>query len=115
MVKVIKVPKTPKSAYDPARKVSNLLKAHIVQLEAARQKQYGLMAIKRPRNEGQASAYIAELTQLVHPAKDEAAAAEAAALRPAVADAPVPVTDVKPSRQSPARPKTKPARRAAAA
>jgi hypothetical protein len=114
MVKVIRVPKTPRSAYDPERKVSSLLKAHIIQLESARQKKYGgmqsgLMPVKRPRSEGQASAYIAELTQLVHPATESAATDEVPALRPAVRYDPTPVAPVTAPEQSPRRSRKKPA------
>lgn len=70
MAKVITVPKTPKSAYDPNRKVSTLLKAHIANLEATTRRQRGVavpMSRKKPRTEAQASAYIAALTESLHP------------------------------------------------
>jgi hypothetical protein len=57
---VIKVPKTPKSAYNPERPASALLQAHIVHLEHA----LGLPEPKRKRRrtEGAAARYIGELT-----------------------------------------------------
>jgi hypothetical protein len=67
MAKVIRVPRTPVSAYDPGRKVSSLLKAHLANLEVVAQRRSGLATAKRPRTEGQASAYIAELTRQLHP------------------------------------------------
>jgi hypothetical protein len=67
MVKSISIPKTPKSAYDPKRKVSNLLKAHIANLEAVTASKTRTTPVRRPRTEAQASAYIAELTERLHP------------------------------------------------
>ena len=67
MVKIIRVPRTPASAYNPKRAASSLLTAHVANLEAAtRQHAYG-KAARRPRTEAQASRYIAELTQELHP------------------------------------------------
>lgn len=75
-VKLIKVPKTPKTAFNKQRPVSNLLKSQIEHLEAAA---YGYAATpqkrKRPRNEGQASAYIETLTKQLHPAGAQSLAA----------------------------------------
>lgn len=67
MVKAIRIPKTPKSAYGPTRKVSSLLKAHIANLEAVTHRKLGLKPARKPRTEAQASAYIAELTRHLHP------------------------------------------------
>ena len=78
VVKVIPVPKTPKRAFNPSRPLSNLLKAHIVNLEAAVQKAQGsglkaqgkaldkTPARRRPRSEGQAAGYIEHLTKQLH-------------------------------------------------
>jgi hypothetical protein len=66
MAKSISIPKTPRSAYDPKRKVSSLLKAHIANLEAVTTRTPGARRLK-PRTEAQASAYIAEMTQQLHP------------------------------------------------
>lgn len=68
MAKQISVPRTPASAYNPKRKVSDLLKAHITNLEAVTG--YGTAAgsKRRPKNEAQASAYISEMTRQLHPA-----------------------------------------------
>jgi len=67
MMKLIRIPKTPRSAYDPKRKVSSLLKAQIANLEAVTYKRQGLTRASRPKTEGQASAYIADLTRQLHP------------------------------------------------
>jgi hypothetical protein len=67
MVKSIKIPRTPKSAYDPTRKVSNLLRAHIANLEAVTVRRTPAMPTRKPRTERQASAYIAELTAQLKP------------------------------------------------
>jgi hypothetical protein len=68
MAKSITIPKTPKSAYNPQRKVSQLLKAHISNLETMTRKRGGT-ATKRPKTEAQASAYIAILTEQLHAAE----------------------------------------------
>lgn len=69
---IIKVPKTPKSAFNKDRPASSLLEAQIEHLEAA----VGLYqpprkgaAPRKPkqRTEGEAAAYIGELTQKLHP------------------------------------------------
>jgi hypothetical protein len=56
----IKIPKTPRSAYNPGRPASALLKAHILHLEHA----LGLpeSSPKRKWTEGAAARYIGELT-----------------------------------------------------
>jgi hypothetical protein len=66
-VKPISVPRTPKSAYNPRRRVSDLLKAHISNLEAVTGRGTGPTPKRKPKNEAQASAYIAELTRQLHP------------------------------------------------
>ncbi len=62
---VIKVPKTPKSAYNPKRPANNLLRAQIEHLEHAADGP--TRALRRPvqRTEGEAARYIAELTARV--------------------------------------------------
>jgi hypothetical protein len=81
-VKIIRVPKTPRSAFNTERPVSNLLKAQIANLEAAA---YGstreAAGKKRPRNEGQASQVIRALTAQLHPDGAASAAADAEARR----------------------------------
>jgi hypothetical protein len=68
MAKTITVPKTPKSAYNPGRKISSLLKAHVANLEAVtRRRGAPASSKKKPKTEAQASAYIAEMTQQIHP------------------------------------------------
>ena len=73
MVKVITIPKTPKSAYQPSRKASDLIKAHLSNLEFMVGRMAGpTRAIRstKPRSEGQAALRIAELTQMMHPTTD---------------------------------------------
>jgi hypothetical protein len=65
----IKVPKTPKSAFNPRRPASALLQSQVRQLEwavrpAAERKP---LRIKPVRTEGQAAARIAQLTAQLHP------------------------------------------------
>jgi hypothetical protein len=67
VAKTIRVPTTPKSAYNPKRKISSLLKAHIANLEATTRRKLGAMPAAKPKTEGQASAYIATLTRRLHP------------------------------------------------
>jgi len=69
-MKVIRVPKTPKSAFDKKRPASDLLKAQIAHLEAVvfPAANPGAPAIARPirppvQTEGDAAAYIQSLTQ----------------------------------------------------
>jgi len=95
MVKSISIPKTPKSAYDPKRKVSSLLKAHIANLEAVTASK--AKAMRKPRTEAQASAYIAELTEMLHPEGLTAPLVDVRYGRP-LAPAP-PTTAVKPRRR----------------
>ena len=68
-MEVIKVPKTPKSAYNPGRPASALLKAQVEHLEAAAGVQAGDVRKRRrpPRTEGEASKYIEQLTRTLHP------------------------------------------------
>jgi hypothetical protein len=84
VAKSIRIPKTPKSAYNPKRRISSLLKAHIATLEAVTERTRGVPPSKKPRTEAQASVYIAELTQYLHPPQQPAFA-------PAPAPVPVPV------------------------
>jgi hypothetical protein len=104
MAKSIAVPRTPRTAYNPNRRVSGLLKAHIANLEAVRQRKLGIMPDRKPRSEGQASSYIAELTQQLHPAIENLPA-------PAVAVQP-PLSICEPPSMKPALPRTPPRPRA---
>jgi hypothetical protein len=84
VVKIISIPKTPKSAYNPKRKVSQLLKAHISNLEAVTRKSPQPTPVKRPKTESQASAYIAAMTRQLHPSVVADVRGVAAADAPAV-------------------------------
>jgi hypothetical protein len=59
-VRKIKVPKTPKSAYNPERPISGLLRAQIAMLEEANLSFEPALSLKdrKPATEGQASRYI---------------------------------------------------------
>jgi hypothetical protein len=63
MAKTIRVPPTPSKAFNPSRPVSSLLKAHIANLEAVVSRKVGAAENRKPRTEGQASRYIAALTE----------------------------------------------------
>ena len=113
MVKVIAIPKTPKSAYQPSRKASDLIKAHLSNLEFMAGKMAGpTRAIRstKPRSEGQAALRIAELTQMMHPTTDPVPAAIVPAAR-----APRPIARKKPPvKRASAKKRTAPKRSAGA-
>ena len=75
MVKTIRVPKTPVSAYKPTRAASSLIKAHIANLEAATRQHAHARPSRTHRNEAQAASYIAELTRELHPHAEQASVA----------------------------------------
>jgi hypothetical protein len=75
MVKTIRVPKTPVSAYNPTRAVSSLIKAHVANLEAATRRHGHPGPSRKHRNEAQAASYIAELTRELHPHAEQASPA----------------------------------------
>src|SRR5262245_25798953 len=75
---VIRVPKTPRKAFNKSRPISNLLKAQLEHLEAvvypAPNPGARTMRLARPakpvvRTEGQAAAYIQELTRQLYAGK----------------------------------------------
>ena len=110
MAKQISVPRTPASAYNPKRRVSDLLKAHITNLEAVTG--YGTAAgsKRKPKTEAQASAYISEMTRQLHPALY--ASATPPAPTPAGASSPAVLSPAAPAarRRRTARKKKRPAR-----
>ena len=67
-IRKITVPKTPKSAYDPGRPMSGLLKAQIAMLESANLSHDVTMAVKArpPKTEGEAARYIQKLHAALH-------------------------------------------------
>ncbi|PWT84968.1 MAG: hypothetical protein C5B57_03860 [Blastocatellia bacterium] len=89
---VIRVPKTPKSAFNKNRPVSELLRRqveHLEYLQSATAAAPRLQSVPRLRSkgtmtEGQAAAYIEAMTRRLHP--------EAAQPVPATESAPSPVT-----------------------
>jgi hypothetical protein len=75
---IIQVPKPPKSAWDPDRPLSSLLKSQVEHLYEAERKlphkyksQIYINAIK---TEGEAAAYIQRVTDAIHRAHEDAAA-----------------------------------------
>ena len=61
----IKIPKTPASAYNPDRKASDLLKAHVSNLENAVGRR-SKTAAAQAMTEGEAAAYIRQLSRELH-------------------------------------------------
>jgi hypothetical protein len=115
---VIKVPKTPKSAFNPDRPASSLIQAQIEHLEAAagvkRRAAASARSRRAPIKEGDAAAYIARLTTQIQLGKPEAPSpGEAAAVtrrKPVKAK----VTKVKKPRKPAARSKAASRKKAAA-
>jgi hypothetical protein len=62
----IKMPVTPRSAYDPARAPNALLLAHVRELESALSKAGRRVRKKKPRTEEQVAAYIRHLSRALH-------------------------------------------------
>jgi hypothetical protein len=69
LMALIRVPKPPKSAYDPNRPVSSLLKSQIDHLREAESK---LPLRYRSEVYGEAAKYIREVTEAIHEAHEEA-------------------------------------------
>jgi hypothetical protein len=73
---LIHVPKPPKSAYDPDRPMSSLLKSQIEHLREAEGKlplKYrSQWYIKAVRTEGEAAKYIRDVTEAIHEAHENA-------------------------------------------
>lgn len=74
----VHVPRPPKSAYDPTRRASALLKAQIEHLHDAERRlplRYrSEIYINAIKTEGEAARYIREVTEAIHDAHGEAAA-----------------------------------------
>ena len=62
----IKVPKTPRNAYNPQRPASELLRAHVRNLEKALNRRPVRMNLNNPISEQTAAAYIRQLTRELH-------------------------------------------------
>jgi hypothetical protein len=75
---VIPVPKPPKSAHDPNRKISALLISQIDHLQHAERRlplRYrSEIYVHAVKTEGEAATYIREVTEAIHRAHDDAAA-----------------------------------------
>ena len=89
---VIKVPKTPRRAFDTGRTPSKLLKDQVKHLEwavrPASQRKPGDFRPRPPRTEGQAAARIATLTRRLLEQKTQASQATVPAIPPPAAAAP---------------------------
>jgi hypothetical protein len=62
----IKMPATPRSAYDPTRPPNGLLLAHVRELEKAVVAAGRRVRRQKPASEGQAAAYIRHLNRALH-------------------------------------------------
>lgn len=73
---LIPVPKPPKSAYDPDRQMSSLLKAQVDHLREAESKlplRYrSELYVRAIQTEGEAARYIRDVTQAIHLAHEDA-------------------------------------------
>jgi hypothetical protein len=73
---LVRVPKPPKSAYDPDRPMSSLLRSQIEHLQEAEAKlplKYcSTIYAKAIRTEGEAARYIRDVTEAIHRAHDDA-------------------------------------------
>jgi len=78
---VIKVPRPPKSAYDPSRPISGLLKMQVEHLHVAERRlpsrHRGEIYPNAIKTEGEAAEYIHAVTTAIHKAHAEAAARRA--------------------------------------
>jgi hypothetical protein len=82
---LIHVPRPPKSAYDPNRPVSSLLKSQIEHLHEAERKlparYHSEIYINAVKTEGEAARYIREVTEAIHQAHADAERARKAPKR----------------------------------
>jgi hypothetical protein len=113
---IIHVPRPPKSAWNPNRKVSSLLKMQVEQLHHAARRlplQYRSETyINAIKTEGEAAKYIREMTQAIHDAHEAAENARRAPKRKKVIEIAA-VADARPKRKakkksSPKKSKSKP-------
>jgi ArsR family metal-binding transcriptional regulator len=113
---IIHVPRPPRSAWNPNRKVSSLLKMQVEQLHHAARRlplQYRSEAyINAIKTEGEAAKYIREMTQAIRDAHDAAENARRAPKRKKVIEIAA-VADARPKRKakkksSPKKSKSKP-------
>ena len=82
---LIRVPKPPKSAYDPGRPMSSLLKSQIEHLREAESKlplhYRSDVYVKAIKTEGEAAKYIRDVTEAIHEAHEDAERARRAPKR----------------------------------
>jgi len=112
MAKTISVGKTPKSAYQPERKVSGLLDAQVQNVRQVIYRKFGEKMGGRPRTEEAASKFLAKATarlQVIPPADLRVPAAVALPVPPAYTPPPKPQ---KPRRRTAAKRKRRSARAA---
>jgi len=107
---LIRVPKPPKSAYDPDRPMSSLLKSQIEHLRDAEGKlplRYrSEWYIKTIRTEGEAAKYIRDVTEAIHAAHEDAERARRTPKRKRVIEIAA-VADERVERASTRRPRKK--------
>ena len=112
MAKIISDGKTPKSAYQPERKVSGLLDAQVQNVRQVIYRKFGEKMGGRPRTEAAASKFLAKATarlQVIPPADLRVPAAVALPVLPAYTPPPKPQ---KPRRRTAAKRKRRSARAA---
>ena len=112
MAKTISVGKTPKSAYQPERKVSGLLDAQVQNVRQVIYRKFGEKMGGRPRTEEAASKFLAKATarlQVIPPADLRVPAAVALPVLPAYTPPPKPQ---KPRRRTAAKKKRRSTRAA---
>jgi hypothetical protein len=106
---LIHVPKPPKSAYDPARPASSLLKSQAEHLREAESKlplRYrSEIYVKAIRTEEEAARYIRDVTQAIHEAHEDAERARRAPKRKRVLE----IAAAADERRKPKRARRKPA------
>ena len=75
---LIHVPRPPRSAYDPDRPVTSLLKSQVEHLHEAERnlppRYHTEIYVKAIKSEGEASRYIREVTEAIHAAHEDARA-----------------------------------------
>ena len=115
MAKIISVGKTPKSAYQPERKVSGLLDAQVQNVRQVIYRKFGEKMGGRPRTEEAASKFLAKATarlQVIPPADLRVPAAVALPVPPAYTPPQKPQKPRKPRRRTAAKKKRRSTRAA---
>ena len=104
----IKIPKTPKSAYNEQRPPNALIKAQVRELQRAVKAGGGTLRRLRPKTEGEAAAHIRHLTRSLH----QDALLPNAATAPSMVQPTETKARTKPKAKARTKPKSKARRRA---